>query len=443
MSQPPRASRRPGVAILGSVLLVLFGCLVGLGLSEAGYRAYLYRSQPERFTSPDRESYFTAYNVSHWEFDEEFGYVYPPERVIDYTGAKDGYVKDCDRFKVINKYGNIGPIVGSYEEADLKILVFGDSWAAFQQEGRTWPLFLQEVLEKRLGKKVHVVNFGRDGYGLLQMFDLGAAKIPEWKPDLAIFTFITNDLTRARFWRTVVGKGDHVRVLTTLDPVRNPAPERSADTYLLMPSATYEWCQSMKGTKRVDGLLTRLVEKHRTALANNDPTGKLRVASLVTVAHSYLYNLLVKGDPFDFLWSQIPTRVNPRFPFEDYSKDERFMRDFERIRATGVPWITFHLAFYPEIRANQEYILNPPEAALLSSLEVVTGKRVLRTTDYVEMPLPQPERMNFGADNYHPSLWGMEFYAKAVAEALVRSGLVGGPARPSVGRSGGGARRTP
>jgi len=75
--------------------------------------------------------------------------------------------------------------------------VFGDSWAAFQQENRNWPLFLQDVLEARLGKKVHVVNFGRDGYGILQMFDLAATKIVEWKPDLVLFTFITDDLSRA------------------------------------------------------------------------------------------------------------------------------------------------------------------------------------------------------------------------------------------------------
>jgi hypothetical protein len=60
----------------------------------------------------------------------------------------------------------------------------------------------------------------------------------------------------------------------------------------------------------------------------------------------------------------------------------------------------------------------------------MTGRTVLCTTDYVQMPMPPPERMNAAPDNFHPSLWGMEFYAKAVAEALVRNGLSGGRKRP-------------
>ena len=91
----------------------------------------------------------------------------------------------------------------------------------------------------------------------------------------------------------------------------------------------------------------------------------------------------------------------------------------------------FHLAFYPEIKAKTEYILRPPQKALLDSLEAVTGKTVLRTTDYVRMPVPQAKRMNATADDNHPSLWGMEFYANAVAEALVRNGLVKDPGHRS------------
>jgi hypothetical protein len=38
--------------------------------------------------------------------------------------------------------------------------------------------------------------------------------------------------------------------------------------------------------------------------------------------------------------------------------------------------------------------------------------------------------MNAAPDNFHPSLWGMELYANAVAEALVRNELVKPSARP-------------
>jgi len=416
--------RRPWVV----PLLVMLGCLVGLVLSEAGFRSYLYVKYPAMFRRSPPDTRIGAYNVSHWEFDERFGYVYPPGRIIHMTKIQDGRVSDCRRRDVINRYGNLGPIVGDYQAAELKILVFGDSWSAFNHDGRTWPLFLQEILETRLNKKVHVVNFGRDGYGILQMFDLAAAKIAEWKPDLVLFAFITDDLDRARFWRTVVGDGDDMRVLTTLSPVPNPDLERSADTFLLMPSATYDWCKRMAATRTTDAVLERLIRKHDVLVKHNNPTGSIATADVLTLRHSFVYNRLVRSDAFAFLRARVPNRsnpsVNPRVRYQSYAEDSGFIRSLDRIKATGVPWSLFHFAFYPEIKANTEYILEPQQRALLDSLHTMTRRTVLRTTDYVQMPMPQPELMNVAPDNFHPSLWGMEFYAKAVAEALVRNGLV-------------------
>jgi lysophospholipase L1-like esterase len=311
--------------------------------------------------------------------------------------------------------------MGSYDEARTKILVFGDSWAAFHREGKTWPNFLRETLGRRLGASVHVVNFGRDGYGVLQMFDLAVAKVPEWKPDLVIISFITDDLTRARFWRTVVGKGDDVRVRTTIDPVRHPDPGRSADTSFVFPSATYEWCTSMVGTKRRDNLLEQIVAKYRRLLAE---ASDFSLANVLTLRHSYLLGRLARGDPFWFLNRLTPPSKNPRVGFTSFASDARFLRDVERLGATGIPYVLFHLAYYPEVKAREEAIMRAQETALWNSLEEVTGAQVLRTTDYVRLPVPAPERMNVSWDDLHPSRWGMEFYANAVADVLVQRRLV-------------------
>jgi lysophospholipase L1-like esterase len=406
-----------GTVAVGSVLLVLLGCLVGVVIAEAGFRAYVYLRYPQMF-HPDRS--IVAYDVSHWEFDERFGYVYPPERVIHQTNVEDGRVRSCQRVDVINRDGNIGPIIGNYHQAEVKVLVFGDSWAAFHQDGRTWPAFLQDVLHARLDKAVHVVNFGRDGYGILQMFDLAAAKIVEWKPDLVLFAFISDDLTRARFWRTVVGDGDDARVLTTREPVPNPDVRAAADTFLLMPSATYEWCRRAAATRSTDAVLERLIQKHHVLLEHNNPT-RGGTTTVLSLRHSFLYNRVARGDAFAF---RLSPAVNPRVPYRSYADDPGFVRSLERVNAAGVPWALFHLAYYPEIKAGKEYNLARQQKALLDSLETITGRTVLRTTDYIEMPVPQAERMNAAPDNFHPSRWGMELYAKAVAEALVRNGLL-------------------
>jgi GDSL-like lipase/acylhydrolase family protein len=401
-------------------LLVAFGCLMGLALSEGAYRTYLYGNDFAHRWRDARSGYFSSYSRSHWEFDDQFGYVYPPERTLDYTGVQDGRVVECHRLNVINRNGNIGPIVGRYDEAQVKVLVFGDSWAAFQQEGKTWPNFLQEALERRLGRSAHVVNFGRDGYGILQMFDLAAAQVAEWKPDLAVITFISDDLARARFWRTVVGEGDDVRVLSTTRPSRVPDPTRGADVSLLLPSATHEWCRSMIGSERVDPILTKLIAK-RTRLLAARPSVKL--TDVLTLRQSFLYTRLfvTHRNPFWFLLQA----TNPRVRFSSFADDARFMSALERLRATGIPWVLFHLAYYPEVKAGKEAILDAQQAALWNSLEEVTGRPILRTLDHVRWPVPAPERMYVSPEDLHPSRWGMEFYANAVADALVQKRLVG------------------
>jgi len=95
-----------------------------------------------------------------------------------------------------------------------------------------------------------------------------------------------------------------------------------------------------------------------------------------------------------------------------------------KIKASGINWILFHRAFYSEIKANRDYITNRREAALLDNLEQETGKLVLRTTDFVKMPVQDPQRLNVNPDDHHPSLRGMRFCAEAVAEALLRSTVV-------------------
>jgi len=189
------------------VLLVVVGCIFGFLLTEGTYRLYLYQTQPSRFLG-DRNLWY--FQDSPFRYSEEFGFEYIPGKYVG-GAVYEGKVTQCwDPMLpwVINERGNMGRIKGSYEHADLKILVFGDSVTAWARESpngalMSWPDYLQDILEERLKKSVHVVNFARDGYGILQMFDLAAVKVPEWRPDIVIIAFITDDFTRDRFWRMI------------------------------------------------------------------------------------------------------------------------------------------------------------------------------------------------------------------------------------------------
>ena len=407
---------------IGTIALILFSTILSLLLVEVGFRAYLFSADPERFESnAEVPEFYGVYDRSLWEYDADFGYRYPPERLVNLTSISNGVVAGCSLLDYINENGNIGISGQKHANPDYTIAVFGDSWTAFIIEGKTWPIFLQDTLEARTGKKINVINYGRDGYSVVQMFDLAQVKIPESKPDLALFAFITDDIDRDRFWRTEVEIDGEARVLTTTE--RNPEPslERSTDTFLLHSDATREWCLQTEG--RRDAVVEAIEDKYLDLLAHaNSADGP--PPDLFTIEHSYLYNRFVHRDPTYFARQQFRPSQNPRLKQWSYRDIPGFAEAMASVNATGVPWRLVHLAFYPEVKAQKEYELSTQRAELLASLEAMAGHQAFRTLDYVELPVDRPERMNVTPTNFHPSLWGMEFYGNAVAEMIIQNGLL-------------------
>jgi hypothetical protein len=76
-----------------------------------------------------------------------------------------------------------------------RIALVGDSFT-FGEDVRyeeTWGYFL----EKELGSKFQVLNFGVSGYGVDQMFLKYEKDIRRWKPEVVIFGFISHDTVRS------------------------------------------------------------------------------------------------------------------------------------------------------------------------------------------------------------------------------------------------------
>ena len=410
-----RKSKLP--VVLGTALLIALGTALGFILSEAAYRAALYGLiAPERFARATTGS-FAVNDKPMWRYDERFGYVYPRGEQIHIAGVTGGRVTACSWYPKFNEEGNVGRIVGDYASAEVKILAFGDSFTAISHDGVTWPLLLQEALGKRTGRSVNVVNYGRDGTGILQMFDIAAAKVGERKPDLAIIAFITNDLQRVRFWRAPVQMDGRWRLLVSPEPTPNPDPAKSYDTAIFHPEATADWCQKMKASGARDQVLEEAEDVYRRGIG----IGERRVPSILTLRHLYLLARVRHGDPFHGVGEAFSF---PVIQYASYAEDARFVESLRTLEASGIPYVLMHLPIYPELKAGREYILTNQEARLLKSLAQVTGKPIYETTRYTKMPVEKPERLINAEDDHHPSLAGLQFYADAIAEILVRSGFV-------------------
>ena len=419
---------------VGLVAVVLVSGLFGVLLTEIGFRAYLYVGDPDRFRSRvELPRSYGLYDRSLWRFSREYGFVYPPGIPVHLTMIADGKVSSCDPVDYVNKNGNIGSPLATHEDPDFTVAVFGDSWTAFYQQGKTWPHFLKAALERRLGKKVNVHNFGRDGYGVIQMFTLARDKIREVKPDLALFAFITDDLDRAPFWRTEMEVDGELRVLTTLDPVEHPSLERSADTMLLHPGATAEWCRAMIGKR--DRIVEEIEDKYRRLLAYaNSEAGP--PPDILTLKHSYFYNRVVHKDATHFARRNYRGSQLPRIRQWSYREVPGFGALVADIDSQKVPWRLVHLAYYPEVKAGREYILTTQQAELLSTLEAMAGNDALHTLEFVKEPLAEPERINVAPTNFHPSVFGMEFYGDTVANMIIEQNLLPGARQGQVRAQG-------
>ena len=192
------------------------------------------RSTPQRFR-------FGA--PPPWQYDPVYGYGYVPALKIDDVQLAGGIVTGCGQFGVANEQGNLGPPVPDFNQADFKIVVFGDSFAGAYATGPASTKMLGEKLEGTLGRTVRVLNMARDGYGMPQIIALANGKLKELRPSLIVFAFNGPSLERARYWRTTVGSGDDTRLYASIENSPNPDPETAADAAIVMTSPTRGWCE--------------------------------------------------------------------------------------------------------------------------------------------------------------------------------------------------------
>jgi hypothetical protein len=409
--------------VLNILRLVVTVTAIAIGI-ELGYRGYLYFKHPNYFTAASVDAAdFSVLNKSFWQYDRDHGYGYVPSLTADVTTLKAGAVIKCTQMTVANSQGNSGPPVPDFDQADVKIVVFGDSFTSAPVAGPAWTQLLGQKLERALGKTVRVLNLGRDGYGMPQMMALANAKANEIKPALIIFAFHGTALNRGRSWRTVAGTGDDMRLYTSTDSSSQPNPDDAAETIILFPSASYSWCEDHLSKppeeQRSDPVLQKLLSKHLMIAAKNRPP----VADLFDWKTSYVYGMIRYRSPFRAQWGKLLPAANPVLGYDNYRDDPRFMADLQGVMTFGAPVLFVHLALGQSISEGREFDLDRRGGKLLDELQDIIGAKVHKTTDLIHPSREDALKMCATAYDCHPSDFGMEMYAQAIATMVLKNGF--------------------
>jgi hypothetical protein len=395
--------------------LAIASILVSVFLAEIAFRVHLYRMiDKSQYDHVD----FDVVSRSYSEYDEALGFHYKPSVSADWCSIQDSLPYLAGTVS-LNRRGNSGPEVDE-AGSEIKIALAGDSFSMIQHDGVTWPHLMQEELRKSTGRKVAVLNYARDGYGILQMIDQASVLVDE-KPDVILIAFITPDLVRSRFWRMERETPGGTELFTSITPtLQIDKPDTYTRTALINPLATRDWAEGLIASRdRNDPLLrsvtdTYLREKKNHAITRFDPFSLRRLYLWERIA-----NPAVQAGSF----------FNAEIAYRNFVQDGQFLSAVAKIRRSGIPVYLIHLPFYPDLAAGQ-FQVDSDLSKLLKSLKSTTG------FPFVEIRPPlamgrHADIMILSPQNLHPSKHGLNFYATQVAEALLRESVIGNRLHPA------------
>jgi len=393
----------------GALLLLppaLLAAAIALSI-EAGYRLICYLRICTR-----HRGRVSIFDQPQWEYDPQFGFRYLPNiRTREYLfeqGRPNGY---CMVYAT-NEYGNVNHTTRQdYERAQVKGLVFGDSFTAIptgEVGGLTWPDLLQRKLADRWQTSVALHNFGRDGYSILQMVELAAEKVAEFKPDFVLIGFISGDLMRSRAWRFNFHDGRYHRVRVTNVPQPNPKKPEGADAFIICPQLTIEKFRQIATTADGDDGLLREIRAQCLFLQRQAH----RHVNFLSTKNSFLWDQTFYGDPFIRFK---PSDTVPTMELWDYAHDDRFVEGVRRLRASAPPIFAINLPQHHELKAGKP-VRSLQQQSLYNSLERLLGVEIVSILGQYRGGAGQVDRHYRLEEVGHPSALGLEYYAQAVCD---------------------------
>jgi hypothetical protein len=351
--------------------------------------------------SLDRKSKiaYSAASNSIYRYNAEFGYEYAPNSSAKVVLVRGGEVVRTTEVRV-GPYGNLGDGVKSWTNEDFKIAVFGDSFTANPVAYNLWTDYLAAPLSTAIKKNVSVMNLARDGFGLLSIVHLAARSIDSLKPDLVIFAFIADDLTRARFWRTNIRTNNVERIVVSAQQSPTPAADSVQDVMVLNPEI---------GIASNADVMDKLNNQFKKLQDESIHSGIARYTT------SFLLNRIRYGEPY-FSLRKIPQM--PRVSINDFRNDEQFAEDVRTLRSSNIPILFVLLPVFEDFVAGAVQ-MNDQQRLLFESFKALAKNEIINLQNESEKPPPPFERFFLYPHDPHPSELGAQWYADGIAKAIL------------------------
>jgi hypothetical protein len=400
MSEPDRTHR---LSLVGRVLLVATGVLLSLALAEIAVRAQV----------GSRPASFHIVNSVFGQYDAQFGQRFRPNSKKILSLVSNGRVVWCPGVVASANGDGLGgrSTLEDAQKADYVIFTTGDSFSYWKRSALTVPDVVESLLGERTGVKVVNLNFARGTYGVLQMLTLAAEMYPTLKPHLVVVQFISDDLTRGRWWtREAVIDG---RTRSQMSPRPNgfEDPRITNDEDVVDERATEEWCQQQLIAPQQDVVVKNAVAYHRAYLRSKgiafDPFS-LTKSYLIEAVWSTVFDR-----PF---YSQTAFSLMPRVTAKEFLADPGYPDAVQKLKKFGVPVVLVHLPNKAEILLGRPFRGREAEA-ICTHLERDLGTHIVTLAAMQNRP-PVPPTIDLQPNNAHPNLDGIKFYGDYVARVI-------------------------
>jgi hypothetical protein len=423
--------RKTIAAALGVAFIAAFTA----ALVEGMYRYYLssvVAGDIARSFTPDERPTFNAFGRAPWLFDRDQGFSFE-RQPWGKVAIKNGLVTVCDFASRGDKFGNY--LVSTtydpdgYAKADLRLVIVGSSYSMVGDErSRLVNEVLMERLSQHLGRKVHILNFSRDGTGVLSYFDTAQLVIEESKPDAVLMLINVVALGFPRHWRLLLpDRNGFSRLYLSLDPVERPTdPRRTIPTpHVVSDKITKEWCERELGAGeagRNDPVLRALIDRQQQ-LEHEVITPRVAL-KFWRPDVSFIWNQLRYGSPFEGMTVLEAQPVYSPHTLQRFSDDPRFREAVDNLKRTGVPVIMVHIPTLREMRnADGDWDFAdgvPPMQAksLLTDLERTMGEPVVQLYRFYPEGKRDPKSLVISEQDSHPSKLGVAVMAEALEYML-------------------------